>query len=69
MYRRKKNQLKMKSIFALVLAAICASTSLAFVSQKNGLGSQFGVARSSSSLMTMNAAERTYIMVRIFAFH
>lgn len=51
----------MKSFLALLLAALCGSA-LSFVSKSAFLPTQVSVSRG-SSMMTMNAAERTYIMV------
>ena len=54
----------MKSFALLYFVALCGST-LGFAPQSSFMPNQMAVNRG-SSLMTMNAAERTYIMVSGF---
>jgi hypothetical protein len=52
----------MKSFLALCLVALCGSA-LGFAPKSAFMPNQMAVTQG-SSMMTMNAAERTYIMVR-----
>jgi hypothetical protein len=52
----------MKSFLALVVAALCGSA-VAFAPRSAFMPSQLSTAVNGGSMMTMNAAERTYIMV------